>query len=171
MSIEEYRIKIIFIDFDGVLNRFHGENPTKLKSFKGGTIGLDPELIKNFNFLSNNLDKSWQFIISSSWKIYGMGHCIRELIEKGFDLTELQRFKDRTGNGKTRAEEILNYIDKYNSPVDFIIIDDESFDLIGNHPDLNEEMVNRIIPNFFQTNMKDGLTIENVNEILKMTKK
>jgi hypothetical protein len=169
MNNKQFKKKIIFLDFDGVLNRFHGENSTKNKCWIG-TIGFEIELVKNLNHLLENLEKNWDVVISSSWKTYGIGSCLKTLIHYGLDIENLHRFNDRTGNGKTRAEEIINYVDRYSYPVEFIVIDDEYFDIIGDHKDLTDDLRKKLENRFIQTNMKNGLTMEDVEKILNMSK-
>lgn len=163
------KVKLIFWDFDGVLNKLDGSNTTKHKSWRG-SIGFEPEIINNLNYLCSQLDKDWDFIISSSWRIHGMGDCLRSLLEAGFDIKHLQRWISRTGKNITRGHEVMEYIDKYRLPVDFIVIDDEKFDLIGDYKELTDDVRNHIRPNFYQTDMKQGLTMKDVHAILEMAK-
>lgn len=163
------KVKLIFWDFDGVFNKLDGKNTTKQRAWTG-TIGFDPELISNLNYLCSQLDKEWDFIISSSWRTQGMGHCIRALLDAGFEHTQLQRWMNRTGRSITRGHEIMEYVSHYSVPVDFIVIDDEQFDIIGDYKELTDDVRNHIRPNFYQTDMKQGLTMKDVHAILEMAK-
>lgn len=99
-------LKILFLDFDGVLNDFgfvHQESELDFESefsfldeFKAAEL-LDTQKIKNLNYI---VDQTRCFIVlSTAWRFYGIETCKKLLMMRGFryphriiDVTPSQSF-------------------------------------------------------------------------------
>lgn len=125
-------IKVVFLDFDGVVNSCaHEWHTVDVEGFIGGAPH-NPFLINNLNMLLNNTDA--KLVISSTWRL-------------GTEIDVLQKICDALGIngeviGKTislgkysvRGNEILAYIkdnqeqlgyDYYYNYKSYVIIDDD----------------------------------------------
>jgi len=107
-------MKLLFLDFDGVLNIIKGENPTYLKEFH-----FEPKLVDNLNKLLDSIP-DLKIVVSSSW---------REDLEDAIEQLKLSGFKyeDRiigvTSDLGHRGKEISNSLDhlEYSK---YLVIDD-----------------------------------------------
>lgn len=145
-------MKIIFLDIDGVLNNSYTQEKTS-----EGTTFVEDEKIK---LLKEIIDKTKvKIVLSSTWRIS------RDNPELNHDFCELKNklkdydieFYDYTPillRGD-RQEEIFEWL-KNNSNIENYIILDDTFDEID-----------KILPNFFKTNFKTGLTREITEEAIK----
>jgi hypothetical protein len=174
IDIDDFKVKIIFFDFDGVLNTLKSgrmRKNYKVPNLGIGIYGFESDLIDNLNMLCDQLPFDWKFVISSSWKMYGFGTCLHALLEFGMYPKNLCRWTDQTRHNETRGAEIIDYTKRFNCPVEFVVIDDESFDLTGDQKELTDDIRIAISPRFVQTNSEEGLTVEKVNEILVLVNK
>lgn len=101
-------MKVLFLDIDGVLNRY-GENATK-ERFKG-VLGIDMELLGLFKQIH-----PVNIVLSSTWRLY-KDHFreVRRHINI-FDKTPVTHSKRHT--------EIRMWLDKHDVE-DFVILDDD----------------------------------------------
>lgn len=139
------KIKIIFLDIDGVLN--HRGN-----FGKGDIYPIDSLCASELNRICGMTNA--KLVISSSWRI----------IKNDIDLK--QKFKEKGINGEIigktpilgtiRGKEIQKFIDDYPNKIDeFIILDDDS--------DMGD-LINHLIKTDFTNN---GLTKEIANMVIE----
>lgn len=150
----------IFLDVDGVLNdetyteecwgRHH-------KPMHMNYAPFDPKCLNNLMVLNHsiiNADLEPKFILSSTWRLSEIDTEIvkARLAEYGVRISDVTPFI----NGE-RGKEIQEYIDKNPIFKDYIIIDDDSFDIIDIH---SNKLVN--------TKYKDGFTSIELARALKL---
>ena len=111
-------MKIIFLDFDGVVNRF--DEPESFRK-------LSPSCVENLNQLIELSDAN--IVISSSWK----GHIplipdlAQILVNAGFRFPEKVIGKTPTGPFPCRGREIEEWLKKCRYKIEsFVILDDDS---------------------------------------------
>lgn len=146
-------MKIIFLDFDGVLNRLNdGES----------LLYLSKECVENLNVLIERSEA--KIVISSGWRIpYSISNLRQILINAGFKYPRcvIGTTPDliRKPRETCRGEEIDLWLKKTNKDVDsFVIIDDE---------DDMEPFMDCLV----QTDCNIGLTIDHVERaVLIITK-
>lgn len=138
-------MKVLFLDFDGVLNPFG----------KGMTMDFSPAACHNLNTLLKQ-HEDLKIVVSSAWRHKGYEY-VREVLGKnGIDR---DRVIDITPEGKSmnRGQHIQKWLDDNLHHGPFVIIDDESHSM----DDLLKYLV--------KTNSWVGLTEADVrlaNEIL-----
>lgn len=140
-------MKIVFLDFDGVMNKFRQYS-------KDQDSDIDPEAVQLLNELLT--DTGANVVISSSWRKYTpMGRIIELLIYNGFKYPErIIGFTPIFGH--SRGDEIRLWLKQVTGVESFVILDDT--DDMGN-----------LFPKFVRTIAADGLTrkdIEKAREIL-----
>jgi hypothetical protein len=124
-------MRVIFLDFDGVLNSMQSEIYWRRK------LGPPDRLLFKEEFCpiacSNLLhlleeDSGLMLVISSSWRV---GHTIEQLQ----DILEAQGIprqrvigatEDRSLKGKERGNEIQDWLDKHAEVTEFVILDDDA---------------------------------------------
>ena len=145
-------MKIIFLDFDGVINSFGGD-------WQGGFEELDRKCIENLNILIERVSDI-KIVISSTWRILRSLDKLKSIMAKwGFKYPELVIDKTPRLAGEERGREIFGWFtrnNKFPNPIidNFIILDDDS--------DM-EPFMNHLI----QTDTDKGLTIEDVNKAVQ----
>lgn len=107
-------MKVLFLDFDGVLNNFTQRNFGEQFS---------PGACKNLNSLMRRVP-DLKIVISSAWRMHGMEYCKAVLKKNGIDS---ERVIDITGNEHgIRGHQIQCWLDRNPGVKAFAIIDDES---------------------------------------------
>lgn len=148
-------LRIIFLDFDGVMNN-EG-------SFKNGKVEpLDLNAIKLLNSLILATDAC--IVISSSWRTTNTLDFIQRMMEdSGFNFPEkiigaTSSLSNRTENGlwiaKTRGKEIALWLEQV-SVSSFVIFDD--------HDDMDP-----VKDNLIQTTFEKGLLQEHIDLAIKI---
>jgi len=163
----------LFLDIDGVLNNYHLQksftfpngyiqNPVKGTQNKwNGLMGMDYDKVTLLNKILENND--WKVIISSSW--YYSVNTVKALENFGFKYTNrIIGGTDRKSYG--RGKQILDAVE-YFKVKDFIILDDELFDITGNSEFVSNNMREIFRDRVFETNPYIGLTEKTVSKILK----
>jgi len=148
-------MKIIFLDIDGVLNTWGHKNATYLKC----NSHIEPELIRNLEKIIEKTNS--HIVISSSWHWEA-----KELLkENGFKYIDL--IIDVTPREQRwRGEQIRQWLKNSSFIDNYVVIDDESFDICGEY--CNAIPKDKVV----QTDYKKGLTIKKVMEVVnKLTKK
>ena len=107
-------MKVIFLDFDGVLNITQGKNPTYLKEFH-----FEPILVKNLNNLLQKIT-DLKIIVTSSWRD-DLEDAIDQLNKVGFSYEE--RILGSTEDLGHRGEEILKVLELLDIEK-YLVIDD-----------------------------------------------
>lgn len=113
-------MKIIFLDIDGVLNC-----PTTTARVGPGILGIDPELVKNFNRITSAVVDAG-IVISSTWRMMfphlGLGSLESFLAESGVEGVFVGQTRTRMSYA-TRGQEIEDWLSENPVP-DFVILDD-----------------------------------------------
>lgn len=134
-------MKVLFLDFDGVLNNYKDRN-----------FGEDfsKSSCKNLNSLLKKMP-DLKVVISSAWRAHGLDYCKKVLKHNGVDTKNVI---DVTGNESgNRGNQIQCWIDRNPGVTAFVIIDDES-----DMGDLKDKLV--------KTNGFVGLTSKEVKSAL-----
>ena len=169
-------MRVIFLDIDGILNSLTLKKPwtrpdgTIQEPVHGtqtewrSTIGMDYDKVERLNKILDNSD--WSIIISSSWGF--SRDTIQALICFGFRHTH--RIMGGTYGGWARGNQIWNTIKANPRITDFITIEDEPFDILGNHESVTPEMREFFKGRVFSPNPYVGLTDDITNSIIKYHK-
>ena len=144
-------MKIIFLDFDGVLNRF--DEPESLRA-------LSKTCMVHFNALVEKTDAS--IVVSSVWRLMRTVADLREImVNAGFKfpakvIGKTPRLKYDPLTHPERGEEIDVWMKKFPLDIDsFVILDDDS----DMYPHMDK---------LVQTNSNIGLTPEDVENCIKI---
>ena len=145
-------MKIIFLDFDGVLN-----SASYLLANPGGMDKLDPTAIERLNVI---IDRTCaKVVISSTWRLlYPLQDLRARLKAAGFrgeilDCTPQLSADAARGQGFlfTRCEEIQTWLKAHPDPIEsFVILDDADL-----HDTPHSELHARIIKTDFTTGLLD----------------
>jgi len=140
--------RVIFLDIDGVLNTY-GTPSSSLANWKY----IEENLTKNLEFIIEKTDAD--IVISSSW--------CEEAIEllKSVDFKYIDKIIGVTPRVKRwRGEQIMDWTNKNDEVDDFVVIDDENFDICGE--------ACSVIPKskFVQTDFSKGLTKDKAEEVI-----
>ena len=148
--------KIIFLDFDGVLNTEYYQS---LLQYQGkpwqdeyGAF-FDPKAVKQLKRIIDATDAD--IVIESSWKYLGLD-AMKEL----WDVRNLPgTIIDITPSllGKNKGVEIASWLSKYaKQDIRYVIIDDEYV------------ILDSQLPHFILTNPYEGITEEQANRAISM---
>lgn len=157
--------KIIFLDFDGVLNSrdyfIFRHYIWKIKKFFGAdnlahyrrSHELSRIYVRRLNKIIKKTDA--YIVVSSVWRL---GHTIEELreilVEKGFKYPEKLISKTGRSNDGIRGGEIQEWLDEYfPQSENFIILDDDS-DML------------HLMPHLVKTQFETGLTRKKMKECI-----
>jgi hypothetical protein len=118
--------KVIFLDIDGVLNRWFDIDNCAIPEggagheFRGG-LGVNPELVEKLNRVTF-AHPDVEFVLSSAWRISRWGWCRKYFAEQGFK----GRIFSRTGSGhnEDRSKQILAWCEAYGLPSKAVSLDD-----------------------------------------------
>ena len=148
--------KIIFLDFDGVLNTEHYQD---LLQYLGkpwqdeyGAF-FDPKAVKQLKRIIDATDAD--IVVESSWKYLGLDAMkelweVRNLPGTIIDITPSLL-------GKNKGVEIASWLSKYaKQDIRYVIIDDEYV------------ILDSQLPHFILTNPYEGITEEQANRAISM---
>lgn len=137
---------VIFLDFDGVLNRIGSVEDGRTLREYGGIIALEPELVERMNELQRRTDA---FVVcSSDWRKEPTWREDAKANGLTFD------FLDRTPRLRGfRGHEIHAWLKKNRDLKNYAIIDDDS------------DMLALQKPHFFKTSSSFGLTQEIADKV------
>ena len=148
--------KIIFLDFDGVLNTEHYQG---LLQYQGkpwqdeyGAF-FDPKAVKQLKRIIGATDAD--IVVESSWKYLGLDAMkelwkVRNLPGTIIDITPSLL-------GKNKGVEIASWLSKYaKQDIRYVIIDDEYV------------ILDSQLPHFILTNPYEGITEEQANRAISM---
>ena len=148
--------KIIFLDFDGVLNTEHYQG---LLQYQGkpwqdeyGAF-FDPKVVKQLKRIIDATDAD--IVVESSWKYLGLDAMkelweVRNLPGTIIDITPSLL-------GKNKGVEIASWLSKYaKQDIRYVIIDDEYV------------ILDSQLPHFILTNPYEGITEEQANRAISM---
>lgn len=139
-------MKVLFLDFDGVLNNFKDRNFGEK---------LSEPACENLNSLLKKVPEL-KVVISSAWRMHGLEYCKKMLKKNG---VKVDRVIDVTGqeNG-IRGHQIQCWLDRNPGVTNMVIIDDES--------DMGE-LMNKLV----KTSSFIGLTSKEVDLAVDTLKK
>lgn len=121
---KEEKIIYLFLDFDGVINRFYLEGTPEYEEMlkKSEFEFADRKCIERLNRLYH--DFPLRLILSSSWRFSGIPYCTEYLRKAGLDqdvefygMTDIESFRPR-------EEEIVDYLFEHPDFAGFGILDD-----------------------------------------------
>ena len=148
--------KILFLDFDGVLNTEHYQG---LLQYQGkpwqdeyGAF-FDPKAVKQLKRIIDATDAD--IVVESSWKYLGLDAMkelwkVRNLPGTIIDITPSLL-------GKNKGVEIASWLSKYaKQDIRYVIIDDEYV------------ILDSQLPHFILTNPYEGITEEQANRAISM---
>ena len=148
--------KILFLDFDGVLNTEHYQG---LLQYQGkpwqdeyGAF-FDPKVVKQLKRIIDATDAD--IVVESSWKYLGLDAMkelweVRNLPGTIIDITPSLL-------GKNKGVEIASWLSKYaKQDIRYVIIDDEYV------------ILDSQLPHFILTNPYEGITEEQANRAISM---
>lgn len=133
LSKQQSKIIYIFLDVDGVLNdeeyieecwQKNGNKPMHMNH-----VPFDPKCLNNLMILCQKLEENKydvRLILSSTWRLHDIDYAIVDarLAEYGLSLSDKTLYL----SGE-RGQEIEQYINNNEMCRDFIIIDDDKFDI------------------------------------------
>ena len=155
--------KLLFLDFDGVINSHEFMQSNRCGEEVGGVVGIDPEAVERVNRIIK--ETGAEVVVSSTWRIRRTRTQLCDiLVAHGFKgivrgmTPHIPATKSGVENG-TRGLEIQAWIDtapNYGITVKaFVILDDDS--------DMNH-LMDRLI----KTSMASGLLDEHVERAIEM---
>lgn len=125
-------MKVVFLDFDGVLNSDRTTEKIYVSKYGFRVTGLDRDKVELVSKLCEETDSD--VVISSTWRDHFNLVEIRELFaERGFKgrivgrTPKAEGYKMSSSNRQKRGEEIQLYIDQCTSryrPGTFVVLDD-----------------------------------------------
>lgn len=148
--------KILFLDFDGVLNTEHYQGLLQYQSSpwqdEYGAF-FDPKAVKQLKRIIDATDAD--IVVESSWKYLGLDAMkelwkVRNLPGTIIDITPSLL-------GKNKGVEIASWLSKYaKQDIRYVIIDDEYV------------ILDSQLPHFILTNPYEGITEEQANRAISM---
>lgn len=136
----EDKIKVVFVDIDGVLNDYKTNEYTP-----DGYVGIDSDKVEVLSILCKELNL--KIVLSSSWR--------KEIVNKTLDgLYALSKFSeynldiygstsfDGSISDAKRATQIKAWLDEHPEVEDYIILDDEQFNVSSKE---YKDLMNRFI--------------------------
>jgi hypothetical protein len=152
-------MKIMFLDFDGVISTHRALIANRCKTFVHRDIDwIDPIAVKMIADLCAQFN--YQIVVTSTWRKFGKQTCTEALgranIWMHYDWCTKEIWpKGPNASAGSRPAEIEDWIAR-NGPVeDYLIIDDDGFNWLP-------EQVTRWI----KTDGLNGFSTENYNEVL-----
>ena len=154
-------VKIVFLDFDGVLNHIAGADanravdaPIEPARPDSAAARIDPVAVERINVLLRRTDA--QIVVSSTWRDqYSLEELRAMLVFRGLAFPERiidvtpQMWRDDRVRRHDRGREIQSWIDSHPGIEEFVIIDD------------NNDMLH-LLPLLVQTSMERGLLDEHI---------
>jgi len=165
-------MKILFLDFDGVLNSktsFHAAHlawqatglPTKTEEYRWPLGHLCRE---NVVLLNEIVEKTGcKIVVSSSWRILATNEQLKKWLPlRGFKYPEA--FIDQTGRDSkdARGGEIQDWLDSHLEVAAYVILDDDSEDIVGSYTTKKHPN------NFVKTDFNSGLTVVEMEKAIKI---
>lgn len=162
-------MKVIFLDFDGVLNSAASFLWEKRKKTLRLADTLNPVCCSNLQYILEN-DSSIKIVISSTWRKL---HSLVELhnILKSYGV-ESARIIGKTPMfmNSHRGREIRAWLDENPGITKYVILDDDS-DALG-ALSIYDEKKDELVPDekghFFQTTWEDGLNMSTAIKVINL---
>lgn len=161
MQTEQTAARILFLDFDGVLNSSQWMTDDPQAAMANGVVGIDPRVIPLLNQIVDRTGCT--VVVSSTWRIFTRLMGLKDILHgKGFtgkvSGTTPTPFRLDDGTCSRRGDEIHEYLQiqrQLHDHVEFVILDDDS--------DMGQ-YVDRLV----QTSTQYGLTQEHVDKVVAM---
>jgi hypothetical protein len=142
--------KVLFLDIDGVLN-----SERSCYALGGFPHGFDAKNKLMFDWVAVGLirrlcaDTDTSIVLSSTWRILHSVHdCANGLDLPIFDKTP--------GGGGNRGKQIQEWLDAHPEVKQYAIVDDDG------------DMLDEQRPFFVQTNVRNGLTLDDYSELKRL---
>jgi hypothetical protein len=150
-------MKVIFLDFDGVLNSWRWYKNLALAGRKPSMRPDDQIDPKAVSVLNTIIEKTGaKVVVSSTWRIARSVEQLQEILTKyGFAGQVIGKTPRLGGPRPQRGDEIQVWLDENPGVERFVIIDDDS-DMV--------HLMNRLV----RTDMKKGLTKAHAEEVVKL---
>lgn len=146
-------MKVIFLDFDGVLNS--DEYFERTKDDKINRSEFDVNSLKILREIISLTDA--KIVVTSTWKVLRRFDKVKEYLKSQgilvYDTTRKIDFK--------RGEEIRDYLSSHKDISEFVIVDDEVF------PDFNELTKYLVKTDFYSGGLKEEYKCEIVKRLRK----
>jgi 2-hydroxy-3-keto-5-methylthiopentenyl-1-phosphate phosphatase len=160
-------MKVIFLDFDGVLNhekfyrgRFDKRYDLDYVEVPHPYSEIDPECVSILNYI---IEKTGALVVlSTSWRHSGTDYCIDILLNRGFKGDVIDRTPDFWESWSVRGNEIQHWIDTNRSKEgieSYVILDDDSDMLLSQKN------------NFVRVDFRYGLTMELAETVISILNK
>lgn len=150
-------MKIIFLDFDGVVNSRETITRNHAKGEKFGDYDRpDESLVSNINLILQNTDA--MIVISSTWRLHGIMHCKEALHKAGLLPNRVLGITPSIYNAN-RGQEIQVWLNTCGEDIEsFVILDDDS--------DMDE-----LLTKLIHVDSRVGLTLENALKAIEILEK
>jgi hypothetical protein len=118
-------MKIIFLDFDGVVNPL---------TFHHSSAGFSPKACANLQMILTK-DPQARIVVSSSWRRWGLAKVREILKENGIDSTKVIDITEEKGGWlpDNRAGQISNWLADHKNVKEFIVLDDYPMPKLADH--------------------------------------
>jgi len=153
---------IVFLDFDGVLiTRRANLLPIPDTRVDKTARNVDKGAVEALNYLLNKLDDP-KIVVSSTWRLSGIKSMKKYLADCGIK-TEVIDITPICKMTRKRDLEINTWIENNKYDGDYIVIDDENYDLFNIPPDKfihvergwdNAGLTKEMVDNYFQWRQK-----------------
>lgn len=110
-------MKVIFLDFDGVLAPYGGR-------YEAGKFSKAP--VENFNKILKACPEA-KIVVSSSWRRHGLKYVVGMIERNGIDSSRVVGITPEE-DPKGRENHIQAYLDAHKDIEQFVVIDDEHLD-------------------------------------------
>ena len=159
LEVLECKLIYIFLDVDGVLNnQNYIEKCYEMhhRPMHMNHVPFDPKCLKNLMLLVQSYENNnykIKIILSSTWRLSDIDYEIvnARLTEYGLHLS------GKTGNKGHRGKEIKAFLEENKDYANFIILDDDSFDIVDTYPD-----------NLIQTRFKTGFNTTCLRKAIRL---
>ena len=137
-------MKVVFLDFDGVLNT---TTTTPAYALEAGLVALLNVIVKLTGA---------KVVVSSAWRaIEGLPYCVAHLERSGFQGEVIGATPERNKVSDPRGLEIQAWLDEHPEVEAFVILDDEAD-------------MEHLLPKLVQTSFEHGLTEADVEKAARL---
>jgi hypothetical protein len=156
-------MKVLFLDIDGVLNDNNWIVGRDDQVTSDNTLGF---MLKSRVDLLNKLCeevRDLKIVISSSWRF--RDSTLLLLYKAGFRYPTRIIGQTPRNNKHLRGEQIKEYIDTTVNYIEFVIFEDEPYDITGERA--SKEIRDFFKPHLIHTDFNIGLTIKDINKAIE----
>jgi len=150
-------MKILFLDYDGCLNRMSGEYSTPTKTVSGILTMAEPELVYRLNLIIDRTGA--EIVLSSSWRnLPNWREAMRAsgIVKPILGRTDTKTFTHGGHNGGSKEDG--TYVRQRGRMIDNVLrcLEPERYAIVDDDNDVLQHQG----PNFFRTDPATGLTQE-----------